>query len=185
MHRQIVAAVMAAFFVAAPAWALNKCTDATGRISYQAEPCPPSHKSADVKIWGEGKPYAQPAPPKKPVEHIEPDRNLQGPPQASKLIALYGRWIDVDTLARSTARIALAGPVGKMQDLTREVQETKVAPCAEDAKKALLALVSSSTEAMIAFMRKEELKTAVYDVADRDDQIAAFERAVRMMWCTK
>lgn len=185
MHPRIFAAALVAFFGATPAWALNKCTDAAGRVTYQAEACPPAHKTTEVKIYGETRPYVPPKPTAKPADHVEPDRNLQGPPQAAPLLALYNRWIDVDTLARSTSRIALSGPVGKMQDLTREVQAVKVAPCAEEAKKALLSLVSGSTEAMIAFMRKDEIKTAVYDVADRDDQISAFERAVRMMWCTK
>lgn len=183
MQRMAIAAALAAFCCTSPALAMNKCTDASGGVTYQVDACPKNDKSTDVKIWGSAKPKPYVSPKALPV--VTPDANIQAPAEAKPLLALYRRWIDIDTLARSTARIALAGPVGKMQDLLREAQATKVDECAEDAKKALVALISSDTDAMIAFMQKDELSTQLYDIVARGDQIKAFESQARMMLCTK
>ncbi len=183
MNRRSVAAFWAVFFISAPAWAMNKCTDSAGHVTYQVEACPKNDKATDVKIWGNAKPKPYIAPKGLPV--VTPDANIQAPAQAKPLLALYSRWIDIDTLARSTGRIALAGPVGKMQDLLREAKAVQVADCAQDAKKALVALISSDTDAMIAFMQEDEVSSTIYNIALRGDQIKAFESQARMMLCTK
>lgn len=194
MHRKVIAAALAAMFCAAPAWALNKCTDSAGKVTYQADPCPRSDTSANVKIWGEAKPLTPyrpgsmpliPDPPKQVAPPVVPNASLSGPPQAARLISIYQRWIDLDTLARSTARIALAGPVGKMQDLLREARETPVKPCAQQAKTALVTLISGNTDAMLAFMRDNAIGSSLYDAAYRDEQVKAFEGAVGSMNCGK
>ncbi|CQR43699.1 exported hypothetical protein [Thiomonas sp. CB3] len=182
MYRKAFAATLAAFFFGSPAWALNKCTDSAGHVTYQVDACPRSEKATNIKIWGEGK--AMPYVPPKKLPVVTPDANIQSPPEAKPLLALYSRWIDIDTLARSTARIALAGPVGKMQDLLREAQAAQVVDCAQDAKKSLVSLISDDTDAMIAFMQKDELATQIYDIALRGNQIKAFELQARMMLCT-
>lgn len=162
---------------------MNKCTDAAGKVTYQLDMCPKNAKTAEVKIWGNAMP--KPYTPSKRLPVVIPDAKIQAPEEASPLLAIYSRWIDLDTLARSTARIALSGPVGKMQDLLREAQSVQVANCAQDAKQALVKLISGDTDAMIAFMQKDELSSQVYDIALRGDQIKAFESQARMMLCTK
>lgn len=183
MNRRAVAALMAVFFISAPAWGMNKCTDAAGHVTYQVEACPKNEKAANVKIWGEAKPKPYIAPKGLPV--VTPDANIQAPDEAKPLLAIYSRWIDLDTLARSTGRIALSGPVGKMQDLLREAKAVHVADCAQDAKKALVSLISDDTDAMIDFMGQNDLGAKLYDVALRSNQIKAFESQARMMLCTK
>lgn len=48
---QIRAMLAAALLAATPAWAINKCTDDTGKVSYQDEKCRPG-KSEELKIMG-------------------------------------------------------------------------------------------------------------------------------------
>lgn len=202
MNRKLTAAVLASLLCAAPAWAMNKCTDSAGSVTYQVEACPKNEKAASVKIWGQEKPLQPyrpgsapqgprlgfpllPDPPKKKTPPVIPNAALSGPRQAAALIAFYQRWIDLDTLSRSTARIALAGPVGKMQDLLREVKASTVPPCAEQAKTDLVTLVSGSTDAMLEFMRNNEIGAILYGAAYRDEQIKAFESDITSMTCTK
>lgn len=42
---------MAALLLAAPAWAINKCTGADGKVVYQEVPCAGNHAAKEVKIW--------------------------------------------------------------------------------------------------------------------------------------
>lgn len=194
MQRMAIAAALAAFCCTSPAWALNKCTDASGSVTYQVESCPKNDKAANVKIWGEQKPLTPyrpgsvpivPDSPKHDKPPVVPNASLSGPPEAAALLAIYRRWIDLDTLARSTARVALSGPVGKLQDMVREAQQTAVQPCANDAKEALVALISGDTKSMLAFMQNNELGAAIYDATHRDEQVTAFEGAIQDMRCAK
>jgi hypothetical protein len=122
---------------------------------------------------------------KKSAPPVVPNASISGPQQATQIISAYQRWIDLDTLARSTARIALAGPVGKMQDLLREVRKIPVKPCASQAKNALVTLISGDTDAMLSFMQDNAIGSALYDAAYRDDQVKAFEGAIGEMDCTR
>lgn len=46
----------------APAWAINKCTDANGKVSFQDAPCPGQGEKIEVKPTTQGATPIQPAP---------------------------------------------------------------------------------------------------------------------------
>jgi hypothetical protein len=57
MRRLILFAMLSSVLFAAPAWAINKCTDVHGVVSYQDEECPPG-KSEKLKIDSTPQPQA-------------------------------------------------------------------------------------------------------------------------------
>ena len=177
------AAVLASF--SGPALAINKCTLKDGKVVYQDAPCQnTSANTEQVKTWGAG----QAAPSaggttSAGFKRVTPNANLQGPPEASALLAIYRRWADAERLASATARIALAGPVASMQAAQLEAEAITVAPCLGDAKTALVDLTTKSTTALIEFMRRNELQSMVYTIADRGDLVRGFESQIERANC--
>ena len=57
-----MAAALAAMLIAAPAWAVNKCTGPDGKVSYQEQPC--AGQGGELKIRPQGNPTPTPAPAK-------------------------------------------------------------------------------------------------------------------------
>lgn len=171
--------------MAAPAHAINKCTQKDGKVVYQDAPCQNTASSTEqVKTWGAG----QAAPSAGGTtaagfKRVNPNVNLQGPPQAAPLLAIYRRWVDAERLASATGRIALAGPVATMQAVQLEAEAAKVEPCLGDAKTALVDLTSKSTTALIEFMRKNELQSMLYTIADRGDLVRSFESQIERATC--
>lgn len=49
--------------------------------------------------------------------------------QIADQVRLLGRWNDALSLAGSTPRVALSGPVAKLQDLKREAEKQRVSGC--------------------------------------------------------
>jgi hypothetical protein len=169
-------------FIGAQAWAVNKCTLADGRVVYQDAPCSNEAKTAQsVKTWTE--PGEAPVRPRKPVKVVEPNLKLSGPGQAKGLLDLYRRWADADKLARTTPRVALAGPVASLQALQREAEALTVPECLTPAGKALTTLVSRSTESIIEFMGRREATNLVYELAEKPALIPEFEAAVTSARC--
>lgn len=168
-------------WVCAPAWAVNKCTGADGKVTYQQAACPTSAKDQQqIKTWV-NRGYE----PQKMAAGVlvEPNLKLAGPPQAAPLLALYRRWADAERLALSTSRVALAGPAAGLQGLQREAEALQAPQCLADARKALLALVTKSTEAILQFLGKEELTAMVYQRVSRPGLIQDFEKAVAAAQC--
>lgn len=48
IRASLITAVLA--LAIAPTWAVNKCTDANGKVSYQAEPCSPASTGQQIKL---------------------------------------------------------------------------------------------------------------------------------------
>lgn len=42
--------LIAALLANDPAWPINKCTDATGKVTYQEKTCPPADQGEEIKI---------------------------------------------------------------------------------------------------------------------------------------
>lgn len=63
------------------------------------------------------------------------------------------KWKDASKLASSTGRIALSGPVGKLQDLHREVGGIAVPTCLIGARDRLAQLVMLDVDVYLQFMR--------------------------------
>ncbi|MEG0920640.1 MAG: hypothetical protein RSG22_04430 [Comamonas sp.] len=61
-RKYLNAAALAAMWIAAPAWAINKCTGPDGKVSYQEQPC--AGQGGELKIRPQGNPTPTPAPAK-------------------------------------------------------------------------------------------------------------------------
>ncbi|WP_139222874.1 DUF4124 domain-containing protein [Paracidovorax wautersii] len=161
-------------------FAINKCVDREGRISYQEAACPTSSSAtSSLKTWQAAKP--QPQQPE--ARRVEPNLQLSGPPEAAQLLSIYRRWADAEKLAMSTSRIALAGPAASMQALLREAEALTTPACLDDARKPLLDLLSKSSNAILQFMGKQEVTGMAYQLLQRPELIQAFEKAVTNAKC--
>lgn len=65
---------------------------------------------------------------------------------------LGSRWRDARSLAASTARIALAGPVAELQAIGRQAEAIDAPPCLVVAKGLLITGVKASTKSFLDFM---------------------------------
>lgn len=166
----------AALALAAPVWAVNKCTLPGGKVVYQDAMCGTSSTNAEqVKTWtNSGNGGDRPVPSKV----VSPNVRLEGPEQAAPLLDLYRRWADAERLAMATSRIALAGPAAALQGLQREAQALKAPPCLNLALLSLQTLVGKSVESILQFMGKEEVTGMLYQIVERPKLIPQFEREV-------
>ncbi|HEY0954012.1 MAG TPA: hypothetical protein VGE36_04595 [Roseateles sp.] len=165
-----------------PTWAINKCTMPDGRVVYQEAACGNEAKSAsEVKTWTERKPRSPDG--RLSFKEVEPNLKVQGPPEAKGLLDLYRRWADADRLARTTGRIALAGPVASLQALQREAEAVAVPECLFPAHRALTTLITRSTESVLLFMGKQETNNMVYELLDKPKLIPEFESSVATARC--
>lgn len=159
-----------------PAWAINKCTGADGKVVYQDAPCAASAKTnTQVKTWD--------APLSDRALAVEPDLNLKGPEQAKPLLDLYRRWADAEKLALATGRIALSGPVAAMQAIQREAEAMRSPACLDAARKILVDLTQKSSAGLLDFMAKTKLDGMVYTVVERRQLVPAFEAEIKKSKC--
>lgn len=171
--------LMTATAIAAPAWAINKCTGPDGKVSFQDAPCASNERAESLRARSGNNVAPQAA----PAKRVDPNLKLQGPKEASELLGFYRQWSDNEKLLESTARIALAGPVATMQKLQRDVEAYRAATCVGEAKKALVTLVSTNVEATIQFMQQQEVSNMAYQWVRRPQMITAFEAAVEKANC--
>ena len=170
----LFAAVLAA--LCAPAWAVNKCTGADGKVVYQDAACSVAAKTvAQVKTWD--------APIADRGASAEPDSHLSGPAQAKPLLDLYRRWADAEKLALATGRIALSGPIAAMQAIQREAEAMSSPACLDAARKILVELTQKSSAGLLDFMGKTRLDGMVYTVVDRRKLVPAFESEIKNSKC--
>ena len=80
----MAAALLAA--VCTPAWAINKCTGAHGRVSFQDAPCAADVAGKTVKIWTD----------KAPVEHADRVQAMQL--QCEAMLRNVPAWKDKDSV---------------------------------------------------------------------------------------
>lgn len=163
--------------LAQQSFAINKCVDREGHVSYQEMACPTSSSSTtSIKT-------SQPNPPANEVRRVEPNPHLSGPPEAAQLLSIYRRWIDAERLAMSTSRIALASPAASMQALLREAEALTTPPCLNTARQSLVELLSKSSDAILKFMGKQEVTGMAYQLLQRPELVQAFEKAVTNAKC--
>lgn len=90
------------------------------------------------------------------------------------IVAAANRWDDAVKLAQSTPRIALAGPLGSMQSLRREVETMSVSACVIPARDALASAMTSQLNGFLAFMGQNESEARSHmEAADRHLQNTA------------
>lgn len=76
-------------------------------------------------------------------------------------------WDDANTLANSTGRIALAGPVGQLQQIRRSTDALSVPWCAESSKRLLLKGMDHTINGYLCFMRDEYVCDAFFTAAQK------------------
>ena len=84
----------------------------------------------------------------------------------AKLLELNAFWDETAKLASSTARIALAAPVARLQDIKYRARAIDIRPCYEPAKRALLSKMDTRIETMLAFMRQEETAVTISQLVE-------------------
>jgi|CXWK01.1.fsa_nt_gi hypothetical protein len=73
----------------------------------------------------------------------------------AELAALRQRWLDALEIADSTARISLAGPVGELQAIRREIGALEGPACAQGAGAALYIHSEAVIDGFLLFMQDE------------------------------
>ncbi len=98
------------------------------------------------------------------------------------------RWDDAESIASSTARIALAAPVSTLQSIRSETQKLDVPKCMEEARTNLADSMDATIGGYLAFMQNQsDYAVNVYFV-DARDKTAAFGEALAAVracapWC--
>ena len=174
-----------AALAAAPAWAVNKCTGADGKVTFSDTLCPNNTKTQEsIKVReGNGNVLQSSGGRGAAQNRVEPNLSLEVTKQAGPLLEYYRRWSDQEKLLGATARIALAQPMSELQKLQREVEVYKPPACLDAAKSALVKLIAANAESMIQFMHKQELTNILYQTRQRPDAINAFEGAMKTARC--
>ncbi len=82
-----------------------------------------------------------------------------------ELSGAVARFYDAQALARSTARISMAGPVGKMQEIAQELAAAhrKAPPCARIMAEAAAKGAKADVTYMLALMRGERRESRAPD----------------------
>lgn len=99
----------------------------------------------------------------------------------SSLGGVYARFEDTFKLANHTSRIALAGPVGRLQEIKREAASLTVPSCLAEAKKKMMLGMDEIIGAFIQFMKNEEASTAlsITQMAQGKLTLSEYETAVK------
>lgn len=88
-----------------------------------------------------------------------PEPQLLCADQAADYLAelddLRARWMDALEIADSTARMSLAGPVGELQDIRREIGALEGPECARMAGAALYMHADAAIDGFLLFMQDE------------------------------
>lgn len=168
--------IAAALALTSPAWAINKCTGADGRIAYQETPCGNASKAAEqVKTWDSKLSGGS--------NSVNPDLNLKGPVQAKPLLELYRRWADAERLALSTSRIALSVPISTLQAIQREAEGMSSPACLDESRKVLVELTQKSSQGLLNFLGKQALDGMEYTMVYRRELVTKFESAIKKAKC--
>jgi len=73
----------------------------------------------------------------------------------SALNALFDDWDDATKLANNTARIALSGPVSRLQEIRRQTADLAYPACAVSVHTKMLLYMDKTIDAFMAFMAQE------------------------------
>lgn len=94
--------------------------------------------------------------------------------QLDELAKITSKWDSANALASSTSRIALSGPVQKLQDIYEQTESIKASGCTEGSKKELLKYMDLVVSGYLAFMRDRESLSSSYLEDSRSQlQVAA------------
>lgn len=94
------------------------------------------------------------------VVRVEPVGVQDSAAALSRIADFDKRWVDALSLASSTARIQLAGPVKDLQALSREASAMELTSCLEPGRESWVASLDASVSVFLAFMAQEQWKQA-------------------------
>ncbi len=85
----------------------------------------------------------------------------------NRLDPLLNAWDDANSVASSTARIALSGPVGDLQSIRRQVSDLAHPDCANTVHQYAIGYMDSVIKGYLSFMAKENESTtqSYFDLA--------------------
>lgn len=100
---------------------------------------------------------------------VEKERNKnEFDKSISELNSIYARWNDALKLADSTARIALSGPVGKLQEIKREAESLMVPACLVEPKKKMIEGMNKMVDGFMQFMGDADIGKILARVSFED-----------------
>jgi tetratricopeptide (TPR) repeat protein len=94
------------------------------------------------------------------------------------------KYTDAESIASSTGRIALSGPVMQMQNARHELMELEIPPCLEDARSDLAEAMDWEIGAYLLFMQESEqfaIDAKFQSAAYKTEQAA--EELLRIQFC--
>lgn len=98
------------------------------------------------------------------VHRLRAEEKRKSDSDVDKLLRAKERFEETYNLAQSTARIALAVPVARLQDMKMAASELSVSECYKDAHSALTAWMNIVIERMLSFMRDEPVGPILKEV---------------------
>lgn len=147
-----------AYLLAAPSYAtsVNKCTDEKGQTIFTQLACPDGSGGDLMHVQSSSQGM-----------HVGPTGSTSRSSGASfqkefeeelsevdgGLAAIYKEWNDAVDIANGTARIALPGPVAKLQEIKRRAESYVVTECLESSKKSMITGMDKMIDAFLLFMK--------------------------------
>ena len=107
-----------------------------------------------VGCSGEAEPVGTPVPINTP-EPTPTCSERDGGKYVEQLSDIVMEWDDATSIAHSTGRGNLPGPVGELQRIRRETLKIEVPECAESAQVSLAVYMEFTIDGFLAFMRQE------------------------------
>ena len=84
----------------------------------------------------------------------------------------------------ATSRVSLATPAASMQALQREAEQLQTPECLAASRKALVELITKSSNAILQFLGKEEVTGMAYQIVHRPKLIPEFESSITKAKCS-
>jgi len=127
-------------------YAMYKCTDNNGKITYSDRPCPNTTKAEELNIEDKSA--------KKDIT-----RNPQDAQALLDLINISQEFAESHSLAISTGKSALSGPVSNLQMLMGKARNISVPGHLSRAKDLLIKGMDYCIDGLIQFMRDDDKKS--------------------------
>ncbi len=96
----------------------------------------------------------------------------QGEADLARLKSLAEEWDAAKQVAAVTSRVALAQPVGRLQDIRRKVKDAQFGKCVSPARDALVQYMQTVINLFLAFMEDSSASSAVFaqEASEKKDE---------------
>lgn len=100
------------------------------------------------------------------------------------LIQQQHKWADAATLADSSPRVSLAGPIARLQEVRRETAQLVLPECLSEARQILVNAMDKTIEGFLSFLRNDPARK--YDhyglFAEGEKGVLAYRDAMKLCW---